>query len=372
MLKMIKYNLKNRSLLIIISTIISLVIAFASFDYRSFLEYHWIYQIEDTVIGPSDSPMGFITTMACIFATIIPLLEFSFKMKKINIDQMYSLPIKREKLYLAKFISGFIEILIPTCVIFIYCLLKVISTDHMYEMIYFLPYFGCLVFFTFILYSTITFFFTRANTVIDGIINVLSIILLFEVVVWCVDEVFDYSISINNGSYFLYSPISILTAFFNDKLSIKALTEIYAKYNVEYNQVLFNSKDYIPIILFIIVGIASFVLFIFLNKTDKAEDSMQVSNSWFSYRTIIPLYFALFSLIMIKGEAMLISFIFLFVGAYIAYIVYRRTLKIKKWDILVIAIVFVASIIFVSIFDALTPKKVYEYAEILNSFKNLL
>ena len=59
---------------------------------------------------------------------------------------------------------------------------------------------------------------------------------------------------------------------------------------------------------------------------------MQISNSWFSYKTMIPLYFSMICLNMCDG-AELLSFIFLFVGTYVAYIIFRRSLKIKKGNI---------------------------------------
>jgi hypothetical protein len=118
---MIKYNLKNRTLLILITTIVFLAIGFALYIDGDFLRYYHFYNRVTNqsfnVIGPDSSPILFITIMACILCTIIPVIEFSFKMSKISIDQMYSLPIKREKLYMAKFISGFIEILTITFLI---------------------------------------------------------------------------------------------------------------------------------------------------------------------------------------------------------------------------------------------------------------
>ena len=91
-----------------------------------------------------------------------------------------------------------------------------------------------------------------------------------------------------------------------------------------------------------------------LNKEDKAENSMQISNSWFSYRTMIPIYFSTICLILCD-EGELVSFIFLFVGTYVAYIIFRRSLKIKKWDIITTAICFVSVIILYIIIDNLEP-----------------
>ena len=362
MLKMIKFNLKNRTLLILITTIVFLAIGFALYLGDDFLKYFYFYnRLTDQhfqVIGPDSSPILFITIMACILCTIIPIIEFSFKMSKISIDQMYSLPIKREKLYLAKFISGFIEVLIPVSVVFIFCLLKVLFSNHMYETIYFLPYFVCLILFMFFLYSTITFFFTRGNTVIDGIINVVLIIFVVELFSSTIDSMLWGNIRnyFDSGSCYLYSPISIISELFDNKLSAEAINKLHTMYDEYYYTVRVNLTTYeiVSVIIFILIGIESTILFVLLNKKDKAEDSMQVSNSWFSYKVFIPVYMSLISLLMMDGSE-LIGFVFLFVGTYIAYVVYRRSLKIKKWDIIVPVICFVSMMIIYIVLDNLRP-----------------
>lgn len=362
MLKMIKFNLKNRTLLILITTVVFLAIGFALYLGDDFLKYFYFYnRLTDQhfqVIGPDSSPIIFITIMACILCTIIPIIEFSFKMSKISIDQMYSLPIKREKLYLAKFISGFIEVLIPVCVVFIFCLLKVLFSNHMYETIYFLPYFACLILFMFFLYSTITFFFTRGNTVIDGIINVVLIIFVVELFSSTIDSMLWGNIRnyFDSGSCYLYSPISIISELFDNKLSAEAINKLHTMYDEYYYTVRVNLTTYeiVSVIIFILIGIGSTILFVLLNKKDKAEDSMQVSNSWFSYKVFIPVYMSLISLLMMDGSE-LIGFVFLFVGTYIAYVIYRRSLKIKKWDIIVPVICFVSMIIIYIVLDNLRP-----------------
>ena len=304
------------------------------------LKYYYFYnRIPDQefqVIGPDDSPIVFITIVSCILCTIIPIIEFSFKMSKISIDQMYSLPIKREKLYMAKFISGFIEVLIPVCVVFIFCLLSVLLSNHMYDAIYFLPYFGCLILFSFFIYSTITFFFTRGNTVIDGIINVVLIIFVVELFSSTIDSMLWRYIRnyFDSGYCYLYSPITILSSLFENKLSAEVINKLHTMYDEYYYtvRVNLNTHEIVSIIIFIIIGIVSTILFVVLNKKDKAEDSMQVSNSWFSYKVFIPVYMSLISLLMMDGSE-LIGFVFLFVGIYIAYVIYRRSLKIKKFTL---------------------------------------
>ena len=62
MLKMIKYNLKKRSLLLLITTIVSLAIGFAFLVGEDFVREYWVYNDQSykegsRVIGPSDAPL---------------------------------------------------------------------------------------------------------------------------------------------------------------------------------------------------------------------------------------------------------------------------------------------------------------------------
>ena len=139
MVKTLKYYFKARTMFIGVLTGIVLLLAFIIIKESSFLNYYYAGEKFEPVEGPNDAPFAMFSIIAGFLATIIPIYEFGFKMNKISIDQMYSLPIKREKLYLSRFIIGFLEIIIPLAVSFIYCILVVISSEHMYTLIWFLP-----------------------------------------------------------------------------------------------------------------------------------------------------------------------------------------------------------------------------------------
>lgn len=329
MLKMIKHYLKKRTLFIIIISIFSLLLSFVIVHSGDFLS---TYYIEDNVYreGPANFPVGFITTIACILCTLIPIWEFSFKMNKVSIDQMYSLPIKREKLFLAKYFVGLIEILIPVTIISIDCLLTVVFEEHMFELKYFIPYYLCLIGLSFILYSTITFFFTRGNTLVDGIVNIIFITFFFVAFIGVLKEAVFYENReiLVEENYFTYSPLSIIANFFNKKMIEKSIISIGYQY---FNFPIFKWSNFISIIVMVLVGLISFVLFIFLNKEDKAESCMQITNSWFSYRFMIPAYISM--IIMIIGDNITYeALIYILIGGFVAYLLYRRNLKFKKGD----------------------------------------
>ena len=84
---------KNSIIVLIVLSIITIVLAFI------FLGSRYIIEWESNgilYVHPTNNPIEFYVTIGLILATIIPMFEFSFKMKKIGIDHFYSFPIKRE------------------------------------------------------------------------------------------------------------------------------------------------------------------------------------------------------------------------------------------------------------------------------------
>lgn len=348
MIKTIKYFLKKKYLFMGIATAVLLLISFSTFHSKSFIAQYSQYDkvLEDHIWikGPADLNLNFIWFGAIVLCLIVPILDFSFKMRKIHIDQMYSLPIKREKLYLAKFIVGFISILIPITIVFIDVVINVAFAEHMYEIIYFLPFYFAIVFSMLILYSTTCFFYTRANTIVDGIFNIAAIMLAGCLFMGVLEETFHIGDPISNMPWY---PIYWVNNFFEVKLR-EAHMPLELGYKLSYDNMPYN---YFGLGMMTLLGIASFVLFVYLNKKEKAENSMQVSSSWFSYKFFIPFYMGFLIMYLILQSAQFITIILVTIAAYVGYIIFRRTVKIKKVDYIVLASCFVLAIILGLVFD---------------------
>ena len=338
MKKMLKYYFEKKILFIAVTTVILLALSFSFIHNKSFVSYSYPappYYI-DYLKGPASPPIMFITIMACILTIIIPVIEFKFKMKKISIDQMYSLPIKRGKLYLTRFIFGFIEILIPITILFFDCIITILLSEHMFDMKYFFIYYLCLVGMIFILYSTVAFFFSRGNTIIDGIMNIGFITFLFVFAVMAFNSLKpNKNVHVWGSDFFIFSPLINISNYFMDKVCEKSVNNIGAAFNVD----VLDETQIFSLVMFIVIGIVSFILFYFINKNDKAEDSMQISNSWFSYKTFIPLYIILLSLYGALSFDDLIFYIIISIMGFVAYVIYRRGLKFKKYDYIILFVI---------------------------------
>ena len=232
---------------------------------------------------------------------ITPIVEFSFKMKKITMDQAYSLPIKREKLYLTRYTIGFLEIVVPFTLSYFISLLVIFPWVNAYcNFAGFFAYYGMLLVAGFVVYSILVFFFTKANNGIDGIICTL----MATVILW---------------------PVYIM-------LHTMTHPNVYAYYSGSY--VLYNYYGYAE-------NFTKMILFNnFMSLRFKSEDAGQRSESWFCYKVMLPvlLISTIFSV-----QNIIIAIIIL-LSTYLAYVLYKRSFKLDKKAWIIYACVMVLEI----------------------------
>lgn len=339
MIKLLNYFLEKRLQLITIVTAILVIIVFIiSYD-NNYVHDTRVYDHATgayfTVSTPVNVPFDSLRILVIILAIVIPIYEFSFKMKKISIDQMYSMPIKREKLYITKYLVGLIEIIIPITISFLFMVLLIICKEHMYKTLLFIPYYFGLIIITTILYTLVVFIFTRCNTIIDGVVLIGLYSLVFLLLFTAIRTRINWSFLQYISSFSIFSPLTTFDDYLgslicNNNPSERIINELMWSLIIE-------------IILFFIMTVLFFVLL----KKQKAEDAEQISNSYFGYNLMIPLYlFSIFT-IEINASQTLIIIILALIGAYIGYIIKNRSFKPKKMDLILTGVSVVCSILFV-------------------------
>jgi len=327
------YFLKKRLhvvliLSVIMITIISVALSNTNFIYEKPIwdaEYNHIVRYQKVA---DNVPIAYLTVFACLLVSIVPIFEFSFKMKKISVDQQYSLPIKREKLYLTKYLVGLYEILIPLTIAYLWMILMIITKENLFNMGYIYLYYPILLFLSIVIYTIICFVYTRGNTVADGIMNIIFYIFLGFVFLM-IFYTWDLPIGDHNSYFFLYSPHTCANRIFRNLIENKTST--------------YKTIDLISMLFYTVVAIIFFILFLILNKKEKSENSMQISESYFSYKTMIP-YYAIVCSAFSTDSALVLAFVF--TGAYILYATYKRSFKLAKKDLIKLVIIYITCIIF--------------------------
>lgn len=342
MKNILKYYFKKRWILLVILTIASSLICFVSITNSLFI-YNVTDEYGTTIQLAANVPTPTITLIACILATIIPIYEFYFKMRKVNVDQMYSLPIKRDKLFMSTLLFCLIELIIPITFNYLLMLLIIVSKENMFNMAYFLPYYFILIILCSSILCIVAFIYTRNNTMIDGIINVIFVILLGWIIMLALKDVFrsaphDSVLGqiLYPSLYTLYSPMYEINMWFKEFLENDSTIHDFFKNNFTTSH---DRKLTLLILSFIQIVLGAFSVFGLKHyaSIDKAEDSMQKSTSSFSYKVMIPI-FAISLFVFARDQIITITLI-MTVCVFIMYCIYHRTIKLKGKQILIMGIV---------------------------------
>lgn len=315
MRKYFLYELKKNALLMAIISVIMLLIYLSSLEYR-----------QNSWFGTYDLNLYTISALGGVAAAVLPVIMFAYKMKKRNLDLYYALPITHRRILTVKYLVGLICLYAPYTLAYVLGMaINVGVHGDMINAIYYLPHYFSTLIPLFILYSVSAFLFTRANTLIDGIVTVVAAAFAPAVICLALNVNIDDKIF---APYFWtpYAPIDTATTYFQ-RLIIPDATPL--KYNLA-EQV--NMWIAFPLWT-VAAGLATFFT-IHSEKNAKAENVGQITKSWFSYKTMLPLYtFCLTMLIMystFKGfdTTMFAIYIVALVGVYLCAVYYKRSLKI--------------------------------------------
>lgn len=341
MINLLKYHFKKKWVMLVVLSFAALLITLLTNTQNAYIHTYCVdWELNIWKTEAANPPITAATVIASVLATIIPFFEFSFKMKKINIDQYYSLPIKREKLYLTNYLFGLIEVLIPTTVSYLVGFVSIFTKPSMFETIYFLPYYFVLVLITVFLYTIITFVYTRNNTFIDGLVNVIMAAFSFCIIAATIENILkafdliDYSFDYLKGSwYIIYSPHTYLCDMFD---------QIICKGNLAYYKEDSNVVT-ISLVVFILVSIVCFALFYLFGKREKAEDCLQITNSYMSYRVMIPLYIVTATILLRSTNILAIALVW--VAGFFFYVLYHRSFKLKLRSVITLIVCCAISLI---------------------------
>jgi len=334
MIGLLKYYIKKRAYIVGIISLILVVIAIiesqGGYIHRNNYAGEYTYHSQN-------NPIGYYAVFGSILATIVPLFEFNFKMRKVSVDEFYKFPIRREKLYIVKYIIGLLEVLIPMTVFFLFTLSHISLSGHLFKLGYYVIFYLISIPLLTAIYSLIAFIYSKCNTTYDGLINVGLVQFFVFAIAFIILEIVtnrdecvyfsSYSSFCNNYTsyFFIYSPMTRLNVYFSNLME-----------GVVYKSLLEEETFIITLVstgIFLVLGILSFILMIILQKHEKSEDSMDISNSWFSYKVMVPTYITVFTAF-IAGEGEAVMLLFAIICGYILYAIYRRNFKIKLYDII--------------------------------------
>lgn len=259
-----------------------------------------------------------VSIILLILCFIEPAIIFSFKMKRTAFEKEKTHPISKNNLYFVRFIMGYFEIILPFTFAYFLSVIVFFGFAAVFSWYGFITY---LVFHILgsLIYSFFTFFYLRANNIIDGFVlmglGFISVMLLGNAIV--------YLFSLMGGN-----KISVFLYDFNPYY----LLQLVAMYVAEGSNVFHTSTIIIMVILLVILG-AALAGVILLRDDFKVENANQKTTSWFGYKTLIPL--TLIPAVVFKNAVGLPIYYFygvlVFALTYLAYaLAYRKFIFTKK------------------------------------------
>lgn len=339
MMKYLWYEIKkNLSAILIITGICTLIytLTVSTMEMSNTYTYeNWHGQLV-TVTDVYEPAFSFIASVLGLLCFAVPTMVYSFKMDKRAVDCYYALPLKKEKLYLAKTLLGLILIIVPfTVAYWVGFLALSLREGNPYNMGYYLPaYFGMIAY-AVLLFGFNSFFFTRANKAGDGIAFMFAYTFLFAFIVLCFCGIFEIEMS-NDFTKAMLSFISPAGMIWFDVNMGSLITG-----NTSFSGITWSPWMFItPIVM----GAAGYFGLFFSLRFERAENAEQISNSWFGYKLLIPLITALF--IGLIGETLtILALAAIAVGSIVCTIAYKRTFRLDRWDWLRIGIGLLAGVI---------------------------
>jgi len=263
-----------------------------------------------------------------VLSYVLPVLEFSFFKKRINLDCAYSLPISRRAMGTVHYLTGLITLFGAFTVSYLVNLALLLSRGEGW--FNFAPmiahYLLCLLL-GFSMYSLMVFVFNEANTKGDGIWFMILYSFVMVLVVSALSKILDDNYLFGDA----YSAIpwqftNTLTSCYED------LVEIHASHKTDFWQ----TSEYVGWFIFwVAVGIASAVGFFLTFGKRRMEKTEEISNSYFGYRVLIPIY-AAGGMISFRTSQIFTFWVIIELFALLGYTIYRRGFHYKKSDIIVL------------------------------------
>lgn len=283
---------------------------------------------------------NFVCTILLDLCFVVPVMQYSYRMKKRSVDLWYSLPITRTRLMLVRTLGGLALVLIPYTLSYWLGFAVIACSENVFELSQYVPLFFASIGVGVLLYFVNSFLFTRANTVRDGILFLL---------IWNLAPVLPF---LTIGARLSVSGILSKSYLFFP------LTPTFSVFGY-FSALIRGDSSSIPYawFLFTLAGLegaaACFGLF-YTAKRHRAEDAGQLSSSAFGYKVLIPFCVLLtVAIFPVEGTQ---SFYYLYyamilIGGLISYFIYRRSFRLKKEDLFSLFGSFVGGILLSLLFE---------------------
>ena len=265
-----------------------------------------------------------------IVAVIVPIWLTDYKLKRRSIDLYYALPLSHTKILAVRFLLGLIAVFIPYTVTFwLGALAMIAKINYAISAVWYVPFYFAALIPIYIIYSISTFIFTRANKGIDGFMLLIFWFFALTTVVFALQVLVGADFY---PLHFLpFNSLIEVTSFFEEKIYKSSWVS-----KREIDDIVTMSVGFAVSALMSIGSTLGLMLF---ERKAKAENVGQISDSWFGYKVMLPLYaVCLTSVCILDSYISLFLIIIIATAIFFAYVLYRRNIKIGKNQAIVLCV----------------------------------
>lgn len=271
--------------------------------------------------------------LMCIVVYIIPVLEFSLFKKRINLDCVYSLPISRRGMVAVHYLTGMIMLWGAFTASYLTNLILLLSRGSGYfEFSPMIAHYLLSLALGFAIYSFLVFVFNEANTRGDGIwfMFLYTFVLILPL---------NAIINLTDGTDYQHLKYCMPWMAFDD-----LNTEYQNLVTLRLEDKLVFSGSSVSIFWFVfwmIVGLASAIGFFVTFGKKRMEKTEEISNSYFGFRLLIPIYAVSAMIALRTSTTNIIWFVIVEILTFIGYTIFRRGFHFKKADIAILGLLLI-------------------------------
>ena len=270
-----------------------------------------------------------------ILCTGLPMVEISAFNSRKYLDSAFSFPISRVSMLSVNLINGYLQFMLAYTISFIWYAIRLAPCA---DKLYFGPiwaFFFISLLYSLFLYCFNAFFFSLCNSTIDGAITAIAWQHILCPLMFTLVDMFNLGTKNFDLDYLFYGivwyPLGTISEIYDSAAS-------GSRYY--YNHFEKDVKS-IPIIMIVVTVLA--ILFaagtLFFFNRKRTESAGEISDTPVSYKVLIPICAAMLLYWSLEGGGGIVS-LFALIFATVAYIIYRRGVKLKFSDLVVIGICF--------------------------------
>lgn len=309
------YHAKSTLLRGAVMAVICLLLCFAFLDVSPYLSENG----EMIFVYIRFSVLAFVLA---ILATVMPFLELGGFKNRRNLDTLFSLPVSRTKMALVHFLNGLLHLVSIYTLCFLSALVRMPSL-HFYTADLLFPCFSMMLLFGLAIYAIGCFLLVQAETIVDGLalLGLYSfpvLYMLIGLVQFFHRDRFYQEVA---GRIFLYHPLFSMASRYGNAIC-------------GHKMLVVSSEDSVAYLIWLALAVLAVVGYFLTFARHRTERVGGISDTFFGYRVLIP--FVGISAAIVQPD--LTTFTLFFLAMVVGYIIYRRSVRLRRSDLIMLAV----------------------------------